>query len=172
MKYVNKRKIIKATKLMLEALQEDLDRPGLKETPLRVAKAWKEMMSGYAIDNAEILAKTFDDITHENSTITMVDIPIYSFCEHHLLPFFGTAEITYTPKKGGKIVGLSKLNRLVQNVSRKLQTQERITFEIANAIKTHLEAESVTVILKCRHMCIEMRGVSHQNSLTITKETL
>lgn len=172
MKYANKRKIVRATKMLLEALQEDTKRQGLVETPERVAKAWKEMMSGYWTENSDILSTTFDDIAHENSTITMKDIPIYSFCEHHLLPFFGTAEVSYTPKKGGKIVGLSKINRLVQNISRRLQTQERITYEIAKAIKTYLDVESVTVILQCRHMCIEMRGVSHQNSLTITKETL
>lgn len=170
MSKVNKQKIVEATKLILEAIGENVNRDGLIDTPNRVAKAWEEMMSGYFNDSREILKKTFADIETNNSEITLNDIPIYSFCEHHLLPFFGTATITYKPQKGSKIAGLSKFNRLVKNISQRLQTQERITYEIGKTIYDELKPEYVIVNVKCRHMCIEMRGIQHSGSETITVE--
>lgn len=168
---INTKKINKATKLILEALKEDFDRDGLKETPDRVAKAWKEMMAGYYLDPKEILSKTFDDITvGPDSFVEIKDIPVYSFCEHHLLPFFGTARVKYKPNN--KIVGLSKINRLVKAISNKLQTQERITHEIAQHINDCLKPKYIEVELECRHLCVEMRGIKHPNSKTKTIEII
>lgn len=126
-------------------------------------------MEGYYKSNDELLQTSFDDIIiGDQHLIEIKNIPIYSFCEHHLLPFFGTAKVIYKPNE--KVVGLSKINRLVKNVSRKLQTQERITHEIVEALKSNLDPLYVYVELECRHMCVEMRGVQHNNSTTITKE--
>lgn len=168
-----KKKIIeKAITNILYAIGENPERDGLKDTPARVAKAWEEMMSGYETTSEEILNKVFKDITVKDHLIQVVDIPVYSFCEHHLLPFFGTAKVEYKPSLENGVVGLSKINRLVKNISRKLQTQERITFEIARDIKHYLKAKYVKVTLECRHMCIEMRGVNHSGSKTITTEVM
>lgn len=166
----NDKKMEQAVKLFLEAIgSENLERDGLLETPKRVAKAWKDLMLGYSNKNEKILEKSFDDIeVGSTATVKISNIPIYSFCEHHLLPFFGTACVKYKPNK--KIVGLSKINRLVQNICRKLQTQERITHEIVMAFKKHLDVLECEVQLDCRHMCIEMRGIEHRESTTTTEE--
>lgn len=154
----------------LASLGEDPDRPGLVETPSRVAKAWKHWTSGYAQDPAECL-KVFEDGAEQyNELIVVRNIPVYSHCEHHLAPFFGSATIGYVPN--GKIVGLSKLTRLVDCFAHRLQVQERLTIQIANALMTHLEPQAVGVVIRCRHLCMESRGIRTQGEETVTSSML
>ena len=155
---------------LLISLGEDPDRPGLQETPSRVGKAWKHWTSGYAQDPAECL-KVFEDGAQEyNELIVVRGIPVYSHCEHHLAPFFGKATIGYVPD--GKIVGLSKLTRLVNCFAKRLQVQERLTIQIANALMTHLEPKAVGVVIRCRHMCMESRGIRTEGEETVTSAML
>jgi GTP cyclohydrolase I len=154
----------------LASLGEDPDRPGLIETPSRAAKAWKDWTAGYAQDPAECL-KVFEDGAQEyNELIVVRGIPVYSHCEHHLAPFFGKATIGYVPN--GKIVGLSKLTRLVDCFSKRLQVQERLTTQIANALLTHLQPQAVGVFIRCRHTCMESRGINTQGEETVTSAML
>jgi GTP cyclohydrolase I len=155
---------------LLTNLGEDPDRPGLHETPARVAKAWKHWTSGYHQDPVEIL-KAFEDGAEEyNELIVVRGIPVYSHCEHHLAPFFGKATVGYLPN--GKIVGLSKLTRLVDVFAKRLQVQERMTIQIANALMEVLEPKAVGVVVKCRHMCMESRGIRTPGEETITSAML
>ena len=155
---------------LLTSLGEDPDRPGLHETPARVAKAWEHWTSGYGQNPVEVL-KAFEDGAEEyNELIVVRGIPVYSHCEHHLAPFFGKATIGYLPK--GKIVGLSKLTRLVDIFSKRLQVQERMTIQIANALMEVLEPKAVGVVVKCRHMCMESRGIRAIGEETITSAML
>lgn len=155
---------------LLASLGENPDRPGLLETPSRVEKAWKHWTSGYGQDPAEVL-KAFEDGAEEyNELIVVKSIPVYSHCEHHLAPFFGTATVGYLPN--GKIVGLSKLTRLVDCFAKRLQVQERLTSQIANALMTHLEPKAVGVVIRCRHMCMESRGIRTPGEETITSAML
>ena len=155
---------------LLISLGEDPDRAGLVETPSRVAKAWKHWTSGYEQDPAELL-KVFEDGAEGYDELIMIrGIPVYSHCEHHLAPFFGTATIGYVPD--GKIVGLSKLTRLVDCFSKRLQGQERLTVQIANAFMSHLEPKAVGVVIHCRHLCMESRGIRTQGEETITSAML
>jgi GTP cyclohydrolase I len=154
----------------LASLGEDPDRAGLVETPSRVTNAWKHWTAGYAQDPAECL-KVFEDGADEyNELIVVRGIPVYSHCEHHLAPFFGKATIGYVPN--GKIVGLSKLTHLVDCFSKRLQVQERLTIQIANALMTHLEPKAVGVVIRCRHMCMESRGIRTQGEETVTSAML
>ncbi|SNT23313.1 GTP cyclohydrolase I [Noviherbaspirillum humi] len=154
----------------LESLGEDPDRPGLVETPQRVAKAWTHWASGYEQDPAEIL-KVFEDGAEQyNELIVVRGIPVYSHCEHHLAPFFGFATVGYTPR--GKIVGLSKLTRLVDCFSKRLQVQERLTIQIAEALMTHVEPLAVGVVIRCRHLCMESRGIRTPGEETVTSAIL
>ena len=151
---------------LLAHLGEDPSRQGLVETPKRVEKAWRHWTSGYQQNPADIL-KVFDDGAERYSELIMVrNIPVYSHCEHHLAPFFGTATIGYIPD--GKIVGLSKLTRLVECFARRLQVQERLTSQIAEALMTHVQPLSVGVVIRCRHMCIESRGIQATGEETVT----
>ncbi len=155
---------------LLVSLGEDPNRAGLVETPSRLVTAWKHWTSGYTQDPAELL-KVFEDGAEEyNELIVIRGIPVYSHCEHHLAPFFGKATIGYVPN--GKIVGLSKLTRLVNCFSRRLQVQERLTIQIANALMTHLEPKAAGVVIRCRHMCMESRGISTQGEETVTSAML
>lgn len=141
-------------------------REGLQETPDRVAKAWEFWTSGYGMDPAEIL-KTFEDGAEGVDEMVVVkDIPVYSHCEHHMAAIFGTVTIGYLPNK--RIVGLSKLSRLVNVYARRLQVQERLTCQIADALVTHLAPLGCGVVIKARHMCMESRGVCQQGHHTIT----
>ena len=141
-------------------------RGGLEETPSRVAKAWEFWTKGYREDPAKIL-KVFEDGGERYDQMVCVrDIPIYSHCEHHLAAIFGTATIAYIPD--GKIVGLSKLSRLADCFARRLQVQERMTQQIADAIQEHLKPKGVGVVIKARHMCMESRGVCQQGHHTVT----
>jgi GTP cyclohydrolase I len=141
-------------------------REGLKETPERVAKAFEHWFSGYGMDAAEIL-KTFKDGGEGyDQMVTVKDIPIYSKCEHHMADIFGTATISYIPN--GRIVGLSKLSRVVNMFARRLQVQERLTQQIAKCIDFHLQPKGVGVVIKARHMCMESRGICQQGHHTVT----
>lgn len=151
---------------ILEYIGEDPHRGGLLETPARVAKAWDYWFGGYGKEPAEIL-KTFEDGAENCDEMVIVkDIPFYSHCEHHMAPIFGTASVAYIPN--GKIVGLSKLSRLVDLYARRLQVQERLTNQIAEALQEHLSPKGVGVLIKARHLCMESRGVCQQGHHTVT----
>lgn len=151
---------------LLQFVGEDVEREGLRETPARVVKAWEEWTSGYSMNPEDIL-KTFEDgATNVNEMVMVKDIPLYSKCEHHLADIFGTATVAYIPD--GKIVGLSKLNRLVDCFARRLQVQERLTTQIADSIMQHLNPKGVGVIVTARHMCMESRGVRQHGHSTTT----
>lgn len=151
---------------LLQYLGEDPARGGLLETPKRFLKAWKFFTSGYKQNPKDIL-KVFEDGAENCDEMVLVkDIPIYSQCEHHLAPFFGVAHIAYIPD--GKIVGLSKLSRLADVFARRLQVQERLTNEIAEAMMKHLKPKGVAVVVNCRHMCMESRGIQRHGASTIT----
>jgi GTP cyclohydrolase I len=151
---------------LLDAVGENTQRQGLSETPARVVKAWKEWTSGYDVDIAALM-KVFEDGAEGYDEMVIVkDIPIYSKCEHHLADIFGTATIAYIPN--GKVVGLSKLSRVADAFARRLQVQERLTGQIADAIVEHLNPLGVGVIIKARHMCMESRGLCQQGHHTIT----
>jgi GTP cyclohydrolase IA len=155
---------------LLEHLGEDPDRPGLHETPHRVHKAWKHWVSGYGQDPAEVLKAFEDGAEQYNELIVVKNIPVYSHCEHHLAPFFGKATVGYVPN--GKIVGLSKLTRLVDVFAKRLQVQERMTMQIAEALMTVLEPKAVGVVVKCRHLCMESRGIRTPGEETVTSAML
>lgn len=156
--------------IILELLKyiigEDVERGGLHETPARAVKAWREWTRGYQMDPAEVLKVFEDGAEHYDQMVTVKDIPIYSHCEHHLAPIFGTATISYIPN--GKIVGLSKLSRVADIFARRLQVQERLTDQIADTLWSHLQPKGVGVMIKARHMCMESRGVCQQGHHTIT----
>lgn len=151
---------------LLQLVGEDANREGLLETPARVVKAWRHWCSGYGKDPAKLLKVFGDGAERHDQMVTVKDIPIYSHCEHHLAPIFGTATISYIPN--GKIVGLSKLSRLADMFARRLQVQERLTDQIADALFEHLEAKGVGVVIKARHMCMESRGICQQGHHTVT----
>lgn len=136
------------------------------ETPARVAKMWDELLKGYSEDPQAILHKTFSVDGSDGGIVCVKDIPFYSCCEHHLVPFFGTASIAYLPHE--RAVGLSKLARLVECYARRLQVQERMTKQIADAIRGHLDAEGVLVVIKAEHMCMTMRGIQKPGTQTVT----
>jgi GTP cyclohydrolase I len=147
-------------------IDENELREGIKETPERVAKAWEFWTSGYAL-NAKDILKVFEDGANGYDEMVIVkDIPVYSKCEHHLADIFGTVSIAYIPN--GKIVGLSKLSRLADMFSRRLQVQERMTAQIADALHENLQPKGVGVIMKARHMCMESRGLRQQGHHTVT----
>ena len=151
-------------KQLLTEIGEDTNREGLKKTPERVAKSYKDLFSGYGKNPNDILT-VFDDEKYDEM-IVVKDIEFYSHCEHHMLPFFGKAHIGYIPN--GKIVGLSKLPRIVDIFSRRLQNQERITQQVASCIMELLEPKGVGVVLEAKHFCMMARGVEKQNSLVRT----
>ncbi len=151
---------------LLRLIGEDPDREGLLETPQRFLKAMTEYTKGYQ-EKPEDVLKVFEDGGEGVDEMVIVrDIPVYSLCEHHLAPFFGKAYVGYVPNK--RILGLSKISRLVEVFSRRLQVQERLTNQIADAMAKHLQPLGVAVVLECRHMCMESRGVKHAGSSTVT----
>lgn len=145
----------RAVRTLLEGIGENPAREGLADTPQRFVKAFHELTEGYAQDPADILGTVFDD--DYTGPVTVTDVPFWSLCEHHLLPFHGTVDITYVPN--GKVVGLSKLSRIVQCYARRLQMQERMTRQIADAIEEHLEAKGVRVVIHGHHTCMAARGI-------------
>ncbi|HEX3032315.1 MAG TPA: GTP cyclohydrolase I FolE [Bacillota bacterium] len=158
-------KIATAVRMILEAIGEDPDREGLQDTPARVARMYQEIFHGLEEDPRQYLKTLF---TEEHDEMVLVkDIPFYSMCEHHLLPFFGKAHVAYIPAKG-KITGLSKLARVVESVAKRPQLQERLTSSVADMIMEALEAQGVMVVVEAEHMCMTMRGVKKPGSLTTT----
>ncbi len=150
-------------KEVLTELGENADREGLLKTPERVAKSLQFLTSGYAKDPSEILKSALFNESYSEMVIVK-DIEVYSMCEHHMLPFFGKAHIAYIPN--GTIVGLSKLPRVVDAFARRLQVQERLTIEIRDCIQETMNPKGVAVVIECQHMCMQMRGVQKQNSVT------
>ena len=150
---------------MLVALGEDVTRNGLEKTPERAAKAMHFLTQGYQMDAIEILRGALFDEKH-NQMVIVKDIELFSLCEHHMLPFYGRAHIAYIPN--GKIVGLSKLARVVDVYSRRLQVQERLTIQVRDALQEALNPLGVAVVIEAKHLCMMMRGVSKQNSVTTT----
>lgn len=165
MSKVNILKIEEAVKLILEAIGEDPDREGLIDTPTRVAKMYSEIFSGLQEDPKEYFQTIFGE-DHEE-LVLVKDIPFYSMCEHHLVPFFGTAHVAYIPRNG-KVTGLSKLARAVEVVAKRPQLQERITSTVADAIYEMLSPHGVMVVIEAEHMCMTMRGVNKPGAKTIT----
>lgn len=159
-------RIMQAATALLRELDPEPGRSGLAETPMRVAKAWQFWTSGYHLDPAAVL-KVFEDGAEQcDEMVVRKHVPIYSHCEHHMAPIIGEAVIAYIPK--GRIVGLSKLDRLADIFARRLQVQERMTNQIAEALWQHLEPQGCGVVVKARHLCMESRGVCHVNSDTTT----
>ncbi|GAA0239492.1 GTP cyclohydrolase I FolE [Metaclostridioides mangenotii] len=162
----NKDKIRNAVRDILEAIGEDPTREGLVDTPDRVVRMYEEIFSGLNEDASEHLKVVFHDEDHEELVIVK-DIPFYSYCEHHLVPFFGKAHIGYIPK-AGRLTGLSKIARVVETLAKRPQLQERITKEVADLIMTELKPYGVLVVIEAEHMCMTMRGVRKPGSKTIT----
>jgi GTP cyclohydrolase I len=152
-------------KTIIENLGEDVNREGLQKTPERVAKAMQYLTHGYDLNPLEILKSALFTEDHQQM-IVVKDIEIYSMCEHHMLPFFGKAHVAYIPN--GKIVGLSKIPRIVDAFARRMQVQERLTDEIKNCIQEALSPLGVAVVIEAQHMCMQMRGIQKQNSFTTT----
>ncbi|MEW1980348.1 GTP cyclohydrolase I FolE [Citricoccus sp. NPDC079358] len=163
---VDRPRIEAAVREILEAIGEDPDREGLQDTPKRVAKAYDEFFAGVRQDPGDILGTTFD-IAHEE-LVLVKDIPFYSTCEHHLVPFHGTAHIGYIPSPEGLVTGLSKLARLVEVFARRPQVQERLTTQIVEALMTHLTPRGAIVVIEAEHMCMSMRGVRKPGAKTVT----
>ncbi|GMV43021.1 MAG: GTP cyclohydrolase 1 [Myxococcales bacterium] len=154
---------------LLAALGEDPERDGLKKTPERVAKAMRFLTKGYQEDVHEVINGAIFEEDH-NEMVVCKDVDFFSLCEHHMLPFFGKAHVAYIPN--GRIVGLSKLARVVEVFSRRLQVQERLTVQIARTLHDVLQPQGVAVVLEGTHLCMVMRGVEKQNSSTITSSML
>ena len=163
------KKIAELTTLLLKEIGEDPKREGLINTPLRVSKAWSFFSDGYKKDLRSIINNA---IFNEDSKDMVVvrDVEFFSLCEHHLLPFFGKAHVAYIPS--GKVIGLSKIPRIIDMFSRRLQVQERLTRQIAETVKDVLDPVGVAVIMEGQHMCMQMRGVQKQNSLATTSSML
>ena len=158
-------KVERGVRLILEGIGEDLDRSGLRDTPARVARMYEEITSGLRSEPADVLV-VFED--GHDEMIIVRDIPMYSLCEHHLLPFVGKAHVAYIPNEQGQITGLSKLARLVDGLARRPQVQERLTTQIADAIMERLEPRGAMVVIDAEHLCMTMRGVRKPGSVTVT----
>ncbi|MGI8807478.1 MAG: GTP cyclohydrolase I FolE [Acidimicrobiales bacterium] len=163
---VDKGRIEKAVREILEAIGEDPDREGLARTPERVAQMYEEIFAGLLVDPSEHLAVTF--AADHDEMIMVKDIPLYSVCEHHLAPFIGRAHVAYIPNANGRITGLSKLARLVDAYARRPQVQERLTSEIADQVDEKLSPRGVLVVVEAEHLCMSMRGVQKPGTTTVT----
>ena len=156
-----------AVRVMLNYMGEDPQREGLLETPARVTKAWDEMLAGYyAPEDSQILKVFEDGADGYDEMVVVTGIKVQSFCEHHVIPFFGTATVAYIPN--GRIVGLSKINRLVDKYMRRLQVQERLTVQIADALEKALAPQGVAVKIEATHLCVAYRGIKDVGSATVT----
>lgn len=161
----NTEKLTQHYESIISILGEDVQRQGLQKTPERVAKAMQFLTQGYQINPEEILRSALFDEDYSEMVIVK-DIEVYSMCEHHMIPFFGKAHVAYIPQ--GKICGLSKIPRVIDAFARRLQVQERLTMEIRDCIQNVLNPVGVAVVLECHHLCMQMRGVQKQNSVTTT----
>jgi GTP cyclohydrolase I len=162
---VDRARIEAAFREILLAVGEDPDRDGLRETPARVARMYEEVLGGISLEPDDLL-KTFD--ADHDEMVMVRDIDVVSLCEHHALPFTGKAHVAYIPGKDGRITGLSKLARLVDLYARRLQVQERLTVQIADALERELDPRGVLVVVEAEHMCMSMRGVRKPGSTTVT----
>ena len=158
-----------AIRRLLTDLGEDPTREGLRDTPKRVEKAYKFLTSGYSADIDKVLNNALFTVDY-NEMVIVKDIDFYSLCEHHLLPFFGKVHVAYIPN--GKVIGLSKIPRLIEIFSRRLQIQERLTTQIAETIQKTIEPPGVGVVIEARHLCMMMRGVEKQHSAAVTSSML
>ena len=161
---MDKDKIREGVKLILEGIGEEINREGLLETPDRIARMYEELAAGYTDSAAEHLKKRFH--VDNNDMVMEKDIHFYSFCEHHMLPFYGTAAIAYIPD--GEVVGLSKMARTVEVFAKRFQLQERLTAQIADAFMEELNPQGVMVLVQAEHMCMTMRGIKKPGSRTVT----
>ncbi len=163
---VDLERIAAAVREILLAVGEDPDRDGLVRTPIRVARMYEEIFAGLREDPAHHLTVTFE--ASHDEMVMVRDIPLYSACEHHLVPFHGVAHVAYIPGDDGRITGLSKLARLVDGFARRPQVQERLTSQVADAMVETLQPRGVFVVIECEHLCMSMRGVRKPGSLTVT----
>ncbi|MBT9290441.1 GTP cyclohydrolase I FolE [Prosthecodimorpha staleyi] len=157
-----------AVRTLIRWAGDDPEREGLLDTPKRVVKAYEELFSGYRADEAEVLAKVFEEVEGYGDIVLVRDIPFHSHCEHHMVPFVGKAHIAYYPSRG--VVGLSKLARVVDVFAKRLQTQETMTAQIANAIDDFLKPRGVAILVEAEHMCMSMRGVQKDGVSTLTTQ--
>ena len=155
-----------AVKTLLLWSGDDPDREGLLDTPARVAKAYREMFKGYDEDPSEVLGRTFEEVAGYDDMVVVKDISFHSHCEHHMVPIIGKAHVGYLPD--GRVLGLSKIARVVDIFAHRLQTQEAITAQVAHAIQDALEPRGVAVLIEAEHMCMAMRGIRKQGSTTLT----
>ncbi|MBN1299096.1 MAG: GTP cyclohydrolase I FolE [Actinobacteria bacterium] len=163
---MDKKLIEEGVRLILKGIGENAKREGLIRTPQRVADMYEELFSGIDKDPEEVLEPLFDE--NHDEMIIVKDIPFYSVCEHHMVPFVGKAHIAYIPNKSGKIIGLSKLCRVLEIASRRLQVQERLTTIVADAIMNKLQPRGAMVIVEAEHLCMSIRGVKKPNTKTVT----
>ncbi|MEA1975430.1 MAG: GTP cyclohydrolase I FolE [Bacillota bacterium] len=163
---MDKKRIEKAFREIIIAIGEDPDREGLKGTPERVARMYEELFAGLEKDPSEHMKVTFQDEEHEE-LVLVKDIPFYSMCEHHFIPFVGKAHVGYIPRDGS-VVGLSKLARVVDEIAKRPQLQERITSEVANVVNKEINPLGVIVVIEAEHLCMSMRGVKKPGSKTVT----
>jgi GTP cyclohydrolase I len=157
-----------AVRTLIRWAGDDPGREGLRDTPRRVAKAFDQLYSGYGEDPQKVLSKVFEEVEGYGDIVLVRDIPFHSHCEHHMVPFFGTAHIAYYPSKG--VVGLSKLARVVDIFARRLQTQETMTVQIAEALDEALKPRGIAVMVEAEHLCMSMRGVQKAGAVTITTQ--
>ena len=155
-----------AVRTLLRWAGEDPAREGLLDTPKRVAKAYRELFSGYELAAEDVLGRTFEEVAGYDDMVLVKDIPFFSHCEHHMVPIIGKAHVAYLPK--GRVLGLSKIARVVEIFGRRLQTQETMTAQIAKSIDETLNPRGVAVLIEAEHMCMAMRGVQKQGSTTLT----
>ena len=159
-----------AVRTLIAFAGEDPEREGLRDTPKRVVKAYGELFSGYGQTDEDVLDRIFTEVAGYEELILVRDIPFYSHCEHHMVPFIGKAHIAYYPTTG--VVGLSKLARIVEMYARRLQTQETMTAQVSNAIEKVLKPRGAAVLIEAEHLCMTMRGVQKQGALTMTTQFL
>jgi GTP cyclohydrolase I len=166
---IDKAKIEAAASAILEAIGEDTQREGLIDTPQRIAEMYCEILSGMEVDATAELAVGFEEGHRE--MVILRNIPFYSICEHHLLPFYGVAHVGYIPNKDGRVVGISKLARVVDTYAKRLQLQERMTTQIADTILEALKPDGVAVVIEAEHLCMTMRGIEKPGSNVVTSAT-
>jgi len=162
---MNKKKIERGVRLILEGIGEDPERPGIKETPQRIAHLYEEIFSGLSTPTEEVL-KPIEGESHDE-LVLLKDIPFYSVCEHHLLPFIGKAHVAYIPA-GGRIVGLSELAKALEMFAKRPQVQERLTTQLANMIMDKLKPKGAMVVIDAEHLCLSMRGIKKPGARTVT----